>query len=414
MSQNMDAKKMNLNRRGFGLKKEVAPVLDATYTSPLVKRIRENGYTMQVGDVTFRLAKEFGFCYGVDRAVQFAYETRKRFPDKQVFLTAEIIHNPRVNKNLQDQGIRLLSGSYRDETSLDDVEEGDVVLLPAFGATLEEIEDLRARKCVLVDTTCGSVMNVWRQVERNARDGFVSVIHGKKEHEETIATCSRAVGAEGSGYLVIRNENECSSVCDYIRHGGDRESFLQTFEGAYSHGFDPDRDLQRIGVANQTTMLAAESMHISSLLGEAVRDRYSEENMGGHFRQFDTICTATQERQDAVIELGNTPPDVFLVIGGFNSSNTTHLAALASQYAPTFHVSDADCLLSATEIRCKDYKTSMIETIAGWMPAGPITVGVTAGASTPDKVMADVLERFLDLRGLQSPWNAECVVQSAN
>ncbi len=393
------ARTKDLNRRGFGLKNEITPVLDATYTSDLVTYIRENGYVLSVGDLTFRLAKEFGFCYGVDRAVLFAYETRKKFPDRQIFLTTEIIHNPRVNQNLVDLGIRFFSGGYGGDTTIDDVGEGDVVLLPAFGTTVQEIDLLREKKCILVDTTCGSVMNVWRQVERNARDGFTSVIHGKKEHEETVATSSRAVESDDSAYLVVRNEDETQKVCDFIRNGGDRDQFLECFQGAYSKGFDPDRHLKRIGVANQTTMLSSESLHISDLLEQAVRDREGREDIGDCFRKFDTICTATQERQDAILEFANDPPDIFLVIGGFNSSNTTHLAAIASSFAPTYHVSDSDCLISDHTIRCKNSKTYAIEESENWLPKGPITIGVTAGASTPDRVMADVILRAVELRG---------------
>lgn len=396
----------DLNRRGFGLKKEITPILDATYTSGLIAHIRKNGGTLQAGELTIRLAKEFGFCYGVDRAVLFAYETRKKFPDRNIFITAEIIHNPRVNKNLLDQGIRFLSGRYKGDSTLDDVKEGDVVLLPAFGATLEEIDMLREKKCVLVDTTCGSVMNVWRQVERNARDGFTSIIHGKKEHEETIATSSRAMSGDpsegnhglGGHYLVVRNEKETLEVCDYIRHGGDRNTFLQHFEGAYSKGFDPDRHLTRVGVANQTTMLANESLHISNLLEKAFRDRVESEHLSEYFRKFDTICTATQERQDAISEMGVNPPDLFIVIGGFNSSNTTHLAAMAQSFAPTYHIGDADCVISAREIRCKNPSNYEVSIQKDWLPEGPVQIGFTSGASTPDRAMADVICRIAELK----------------
>lgn len=388
----------DLNRRGFGLKKEITPVLAATYTSPLVDRIRENGYTLAAGETTLRLAKEFGFCYGVDRAVLFAYETRKKFPDRNIFLTTEIIHNPRVNRNLLEQGIRFLSGQYKSAESVEEIKEGDVVILPAFGATMDEVQRLRDRNCVLVDTTCGSVMNVWRHVERNAKDGFSSVIHGKKEHEETIATCSRAVRENNTAYIVVRNEAQTQQICDYIRGEVSRDTLLERLQGAYPAGFDPERHLQRIGVANQTTMLARESIAVSDSLESAMKERYGEQELERCFRKFDTICTATQERQDAILALGAESPDMFLVVGGFNSSNTTNLAFLARQYAPTYHLSDADCLISKKEIRHKDPKTYEIGIQRDWLPTGKLVVGLTAGASTPDKVLADVIERLLELR----------------
>ncbi|HQH73935.1 MAG TPA: hypothetical protein PK360_17805, partial [bacterium] len=213
-------KNLPINRRGFGLKEQVAGTLAKEYKSGLVQYLRENGSTLQVGGLRILLAKEFGFCYGVDRAVDYAYETRQKFPDKTIYITTEIIHNPQVNRKLREMGIRFLSGCEAGHYTFDDIKPEDVVILPAFGASVEEMRKLIETGCVLVDTTCGSVMNVWNRVERNSRDGFTSIIHGKYYHEETIATSSRALQFEGGRYIIVRDEEEAQIVCDYIRFDG--------------------------------------------------------------------------------------------------------------------------------------------------------------------------------------------------
>ncbi len=386
-------------RKGFGLKAEVADTLSTEYRSGLVEYLRENNFTLKVGDLAFLIAKEFGFCYGVDRAVDYAYETVQKFPDRTRYITTEIIHNPRVNRKLKELGFRFLSGGEAGEYGYGDVEKDDVVLLPAFGASVEEMNKLAEIGCILVDTTCGSVMNVWRRVERNSKDGYTSVIHGKYYHEETLATSSRALQFEGGHYVIVRNEQEAQEVCDYIRHGGDKKEFLDKYKHCVSPGFDPDEHLKKVGIANQTTMLSSESLHISKMVGEAMNDRYGEENLKEHFRAFDTICSATQERQDAIIELGNKNPDVIIVVGGYNSSNTNHLCEIGSRFAPTYHIAEIDCILSATQIRHKPFtqKTEIIS--ENWLPEGPLKIGVTAGASTPDKVVGEAVCRIGELRG---------------
>ncbi|MFA7001749.1 MAG: 4-hydroxy-3-methylbut-2-enyl diphosphate reductase, partial [Candidatus Omnitrophota bacterium] len=242
-------------RKSFGLKDKVRPALEAAYHSPLVEQIKAGGYRLEKGRISVRLAREFGFCYGVDRAIDYAYETRAKFPDRQIFLTNEIIHNPQVNIRLREMGVRFLSGSYAEKVTADEIGPQDVVIIPAFGTSAGELDALEKRGCVLVDTTCGSVMSVWKRVEAYSRDGFTSVIHGKFDHEETRATCSRALRHPGGKYLVLRDKKQAQAVCDYIRGRGNREAFLAEFCGAVSEGFDPDRDLAAIGCANQTTML---------------------------------------------------------------------------------------------------------------------------------------------------------------
>jgi 4-hydroxy-3-methylbut-2-enyl diphosphate reductase len=387
-------------RKGFGLKKEVAGELETDYHSDLVLLLQDRGYELATDQVRIVLAREFGFCYGVDRAVDYAYETRRKFPDRRLFLTTEIIHNPRVNRRLMEMGIEFLSGQYASGTRIDDLRPEDVVLLPAFGVSTQELEKLQATGCVIVDTTCGSVANVWRRVERYAREGFTSVVHGKYNHEETIATCSRAESAEGSKYLVVKDFDQADLVCDYIRGKGDRDKFLRTFERSTSKGFDPDVDLEKVGVANQTTMLSSDSLEIAERIKQAFTDRYGEREMKKRFLSFDTICSATQERQDAVLEMTRQDLDLMIVVGGFNSSNTGHLCEIAAEHFPTYHIDDLSRIEGAARIHHKKPLSEEILTTSNWLPEGYCHIGFTAGASTPNQVVGQVMTRVLELKGV--------------
>jgi 4-hydroxy-3-methylbut-2-enyl diphosphate reductase len=379
-------------RKGLDLKHAVAGLLADSYHSDLVDRIKAEDFTYRAGRLTIRLAREFGFCYGVDRAVDYAYQTRRRFPDRAVFLTGEIIHNPHVNDQLRSMGIGFLSDAGE---SIDRLGPDDVVILPAFGVTVAMLQQLEQRGCTLIDTTCGSVLNVWKNVRRYAEGGYTSVIHGKVWHEETQATASHAV-TYGGRFLVVLDDRETGVVCDYIRSGGDREAFLARFGRAVSAGFDPDRDLNRIGLANQTTMLMSESLSIGEMLKQAVLDRYGAADLPGHFQAFDTICSATQDRQDAVVAmLAETPPDLMIVIGGYNSSNTCNLARICAERCPTFHIADPDCLVSAESIRHRPVGAKAEVETMGWLPAtGGVTVGLTSGASTPDNLVGAAVEKL--------------------
>ena len=387
-------------QRGFGLKEAIEPALRADYHSRIVDRIKGSGYRLSLGDLTFLLAREFGFCYGVDRAVDYAYETRRQFPDRTIYLTGEIIHNPHVNARLRQMGILFLREADGSGPGLEAVEPGDVVILPAFGVTVQELEALRRKGCVLVDTTCGSVLNVWKNVDRFSAMGFTALIHGKYAHEETRATASRTSQYAGGRYLVVRDKEESAIVCDYIRRGGDPAAFQARFERAASSGFDPDLDLGHIGLANQTTMLSSESLEIQEMIRRALQERYGDEELPRHFRAFDTICSATQDRQDAIEALIGERPDLVVVIGGYNSSNTTHLAAIASRRVPTYHITDAACIHPAGTIRHKPYGATAETVTSGFMPEGAITVGLTAGASTPNNKVGEVVEAIAALRGL--------------
>ncbi|HEX8431745.1 MAG TPA: 4-hydroxy-3-methylbut-2-enyl diphosphate reductase [Longimicrobium sp.] len=404
-------------RRGFGRKKEIEPLIRSEYQSGLVERIRGRGYEDSFGEgelaLTVRLAEEFGFCYGVDRAVDYAYETRIQFPDRRIFLLGEIIHNPHINRRLTEMGIVFLHPAAHGEFDFAELTPADVVILPAFGATVEDFRRLEAVGCVMVDTTCGSVLNVWKRVEQYARDGFTSLIHGKYRHEETRATASQALKHVGGHFLVVFDMAEARLVMDYLERAPGaltRDGFLQHFAKKASAGFDPDLHLDRIGVANQTTMLAGDSLAIAAATGKSLERRFGGEPgfaLANHFRSFDTICSATQERQDAVAKLvegPDGPPDVMLVVGGYNSSNTNHLAVLCSRYTPTYHIADADCIdPESGTIRFKPAGTPLDapEMVAeDWLPGGPITVGLTAGASTPNNKIGEAVELLLRTRGI--------------
>jgi 4-hydroxy-3-methylbut-2-en-1-yl diphosphate reductase len=397
-------------RRGLGLKKEIEPVLAAEYHSVVVEDIRARGYVATFGDITLRLAEDFGFCYGVDRAVDYAYQTTHKFPDRRIFLVGEIIHNPHVNRRLNDSGVTFLyPAATTGEFDFSGLTSDDVVIMPAFGVTMADFQRLKDIGCVLIDTTCGSVLNVWKRVESYARDGFTALIHGKYFHEETRATASQANTATGGKYIIVRDMDEARLVMEYIEQSASalaRDAFREHFREKSSAGFDPDTDLDRIGVANQTTMLATESLAIAAAVGRSLAARHGAENLAAHFRSFDTICSATQERQDAVVKMMQDPPEIMVVIGGYNSSNTNHLAHLCREYTTAYHIADATCIdPERGTIRHKPELAADApeELTEAWLPSGPLTIGLTAGASTPNNKIGETIERILATRNAITP-----------
>jgi 4-hydroxy-3-methylbut-2-enyl diphosphate reductase len=388
-------------RKGFGLKAEVEEVLSTDYSGRLVDLLRANDFTLTAGGVTIRLAREFGFCYGVERAVDYAYQTRRKFPDRRIFLVGEIIHNPHVNAKLEQMDVRFLlprSGVF----DFSDIRPEDVVILPAFGVTIGDFQRLGEIGCIVVDTTCGSVLNVWKRVESYARDGFTSLIHGKYYHEETRATASQTGKYPGVHYIVVRDMGEADLVCDFIEGRRTTDDLIERLGHGVSAGFDPSRDLRRIGVANQTTMLARESLAIGEKVGAAMRSARGEDYARENFRTFDTICSATQDRQDAVEELLAEPLDVMVVIGGYNSSNTISLASICAAKVPTYHIEDAESIDPETgSIRHRGLTGEEMQS-AEWLPRDvDVRIGITAGASTPNNKIGDTVARILAARGVQ-------------
>jgi 4-hydroxy-3-methylbut-2-en-1-yl diphosphate reductase len=397
MSTEAPAQKINLRRPDI-MEAVQAQVL-SHYRSELVDRIRARGHLLAADGLTIKLAKEFGFCYGVERAIDLAYAARKVFPEQPIYILGEIIHNPEVNDQIRDMGIKFLSGKEKN-AEIEDLEKDDVVIIPAFGTEVAMMEKLKAKGCRFVDTTCGDVMSVWKRVRQYANDSVTSIIHGKAWHEETKATSSRATASGQGHYLVVFTLAETDYVCNYILQGGDKAAFLAKFKGAYSPGFDPDIHLQAIGVANQTTMLRGETEEVQRRLRAAMEKKYGSAELEKHFRFFDTICGATQDRQDALEKLLAQPLDLLLVIGGYNSSNTSHLAEMGEAKLPTYFIKNAAKMVSDKLIlHYNQHKHQEVET-HDWLPAGQITVGITAGASCPNNLIEDAIRRLFELRGI--------------
>lgn len=386
----------NYHRKGFGHQADVAVVLESEYQSDLIQEIRDRNYTLTRGDVTIRLAESFGFCWGVERAVAIAYETRQHFPTQQIWITNEIIHNPSVNQRLREMNVKFIQVE-QGVKNFDIIDRGDVVILPAFGASVQEMQLLNDKGCTIVDTTCPWVSKVWNTIEKHKKKDYTSIIHGQYKHEETVATSSFA-----DKYLIILNMAEANYVADHILMDSTsaeaklqrRTEFLTKFSQAYSIGFDPDIDLERVGIANQTTMLKTETEAIGKLFERTMMKKYNTAELNDHFQSFNTICDATQERQDAMFKLVEAPLDLMVVIGGYNSSNTTHLQEISIEHQiPSYHIDSDIRILADNQIEHKPLSKEL-EITKNWLPAGKIVVGVTSGASTPDKVVEDAIERI--------------------
>lgn len=382
----------NYHRKGFGHEAEVTEVMKTAYQSSLIQQIRDNNYRLERNGVTIRLAESFGFCWGVERAVAIAYETRQHFPTERIWITNEIIHNPSVNQHLRDMEVGFIAvDSGQKDFSV--VDSGDVVILPAFGASVQEMQLLNDKGCKIVDTTCPWVSKVWNSVEKHKKKDYTSIIHGQYKHEETVATSSFA-----DKYLIVLNLQQAEYVSNYIIYGGDRHEFLAKFSNAYSAGFDPDVDLERVGIANQTTMLKTETEQMGKLFEKTMMRKFGPDKLNEHFLSFNTICDATQERQDAMLSLVEDKLDLMVVIGGFNSSNTTHLQEIAiDKTIPSYHIDCAERILPGNRIEHKPLGGDLV-IAQNWLPSGKIVVGVTSGASTPDKVVEDAIDRIFAVK----------------
>lgn len=433
--------------------------------SGLLKDVREAGFVKRFpnpgGDITIALAESYGFCWGVERSVAMAYEALNFFPGSRIWLTNEIIHNPIVNRTLAEKGVRFIEKKADGKKDYSVISEGDVVMLPAFGATVDEMALLQDRKARIVDTTCPWVSKVWTSVEKSKSAGHTAIIHGTFDHEETIATSSFA-----AKYLVLRNMEDAEYVAGYIVNGGDRKEFLRRFQKKMSDGFDPDKDLVRVGVANQTTMLKGETELIGKLFERAMIKKYGPQAIDHHFLSFNTICDATDDRQNAMYdmlgieyerpssalytELQDEQPeiglktqgtrsgalsskkmeaksrggseaagrakapklDLCLVVGGYNSSNTVHLLEIALEAGvPAYHIDGPDRVGGPTGAKNLLTGHKPLATIPNdateerglaeapnFLPKGPVVIGVTSGASTPDVIVEEVLQKVLAIK----------------
>ena len=394
------ANRPRVNVRRADVMELVAAQVAVHFHSSLVEKLRDRGGKITVGTTTLLLAEQFGFCYGVERAIDLAYASRRVFPDQRIFLIGEIIHNPDVNRQLREMDIVSLPWREMD-ASYDELTAEDVLIVPAFGAPTTFMAKVRQRGCYVVDTTCGDVMKVWRRVRGYAQEGVTSIIHGKADHEETRATASRALGEHGEGhYLVVLTLADVDYVCDYLRHGGDKAQLLARFHDGHSPGFDPDLHLHKVGLANQTTMLKSDTEEIQQRIRRAITER---DGSDAAFQMFDTICGATQERQDALFEMLRKPMDLLLVVGGYNSSNTAHLVEMAEPHVPTFFIRDASCIKSLEEIVHFDLRHHRETTTYERLLSSdhPVTVGITAGASCPNNLIEEAIFKVFELRGVE-------------
>jgi 4-hydroxy-3-methylbut-2-enyl diphosphate reductase len=361
---------------------------------------------LDFGPVRFVLARHFGFCYGVENAIEIAYNTLESNPGRRVFFLSEMIHNPKVNGDLKSRGVRFMfTPSGEQIIPWEELEPDDIVVVPAFGTTLEMQEKLSERgiDTRTFNTTCPFVEKVWKRSAELGERGFTVVVHGKATHEETRATFSHSI--RNAPTVIVLDLDEAGFLADVITGKRDAASFEGHFGAKCSAGFDPARDLARIGVVNQTTMLAAETREIARVLRRALAVRYGEQHLGEHFADTsDTLCYATNENQNATYALTNHGGDLALVVGGYNSSNTSHIVELCETAMPTFFIQSEDEILSGDEIRHFSLSDRKLRITKSWLPARrPLDIVLTSGASCPDALLDAVLLKVLSLIGGARP-----------
>jgi 4-hydroxy-3-methylbut-2-en-1-yl diphosphate reductase len=361
---------------------------------------------LNFGPVQFYLARHFGFCYGVENAIEIAFRTIEDNPGKNIFLLSEMIHNPQVNEDLQSRGVKFLQDTYGNQLiSLDDISADDIVLIPAFGTTLMMEEKLRAKGIAVenYNTTCPFVEKVWNRSEQIAQKGYSIVIHGKPKHEETRATFSHS--SSHSPSVIVNDMNETIEMGKYITGKKPAEEFYTEFKGRYSEGFDITKDLQRFGVVNQTTQLASDTQAISDYLRKLIMQHYglNDTNIGERFADTrDTLCYATNDNQAAVTGMLETEADLAIVVGGYNSSNTTHLVELCEKVLPTYFINDEEKILSADEILHFDYHHKEELHSVQFLPhTEPVKILITSGASCPDALVEGVIRKIASFYGVE-------------
>ena len=386
-------RKKRFNVRKREIMEGVNHQIQTDFHSSFVEKMKENNNYLECGNLKIFLAQEFGFCYGVERAIDIAYATRKAFPNRRVFIIGELIHNKQVNQQIADQNIIQLPWKELEAEKLG-LNEEDVVIMPAFGTRKDFIQNLEEVRCQIIDATCGDVIKVWKRVEQYSNSNITSIIHGKADHEEVLATISNV--REGSHYLIVLNPKETEILAEIITEKRSAEEFEENFSGRYSKGFNVKEHLAEVGIANQTTMLKEETQKIQKIVRDAIgeRDQSTEK-----FHSFDTICGATQTRQDALFKLLEKPLDLLIVIGSYNSSNTSHLAEIGEKEIPTFFVQSEECLLNLEEILhfdLKEKKEVKSKELLLLKKDSPVQVGITSGASCPNILVEKVIRRILD------------------
>lgn len=382
-----------------------------TYRSPLISAIKEKRKQddrmkkdfrptlLDFGDLRIYLARHFGFCYGVENAIEIAFRTIDQNPGKRIFLLSEMIHNPKVNADLVERGVRFLQDtSGKQLIPFEDLRSDDIVIIPAFGTTIAIEDTLRSIGISIekYNTTCPFVEKVWNRSEQIAEKEYTVVVHGKPTHEETRATFSHA--AIHTATVIVYDMKEAEMLAEYIRGHAEPDSFYERFRGRYSDGFDIGRHLQRIGVVNQTTMLASDTQAIADHLRSVMMETYNltQDTIAERFADTrDTLCYATNDNQSAVYGMLEEDADLAIVVGGYKSSNTSHLVELCENKLPTYYIDSAERLLSENEIRHFDFHRKEEKTSTGYLPEKkPVTVLMTSGASCPDAVVEDVITRL--------------------
>lgn len=371
-----------------------------SYVSTLVRTLKQRDGRLSKGRVTVLTPRQSGFCWGVDRALAIIDDAVRENPGRTIWLLNQIIHNPRVNRDLLARGVRFLRGPHATGPgTFDEISRDDLVVIPAFSAEVEDLEEIASRGLEAVDTTCPWVIKPHKRTLRYVEDGFTTVIHGTVGHDETRATCS-LIEHEGGHFVVVHDLEETDRLCAHLRGEREPAMFLEEFGRAVSRAFDPTKHLERVGLVNQTTMLASESRTVAERIRTAVLARRGEDALATHFRDFDTICRATQDNQDAFLAVMGPPqPDVLVVVGGFDSSNTKNLARIGDDHRiPAFHIEDPDDIKPAT-IRHRDRRSGEIHTTNDWLKTGDVTVAMTAGASTPDTQFGHAIRKVFEAAG---------------
>jgi len=389
-------------RNGFKeVRKDVESTMEGQFKSNVVDEMKENKFVMEREGVKVHLASDFGFCWGVERSIALAYEAVKHFPDRKVHITNELIHNPEVNDNLHAMDVNFIQKTD-DGKDFTVVGENDVVILPAFGASFEEMQFFDQKNVDVVDTTCPWVSKVWNTVDTHQKKGLTSIIHGKYEHEETVATVSFC-----EDYICVKNMKEAEMVADYITNGGDKAAFMNHFKHAHSDGFDPDTMLDCLGLANQTTMYKKETRAIGQMFQKTMMEKFGPVDAETHYMEFDTICDATQERQDAVHDLvvksDELGLDFILVVGGWDSSNTAHLLEIPQKAGVrSFHINRAECITADNTITHRTMSGEIVTESLILDTTKDVVMGVTSGASTPDAAVQDSLSSIFMLKKLSA------------